>query len=376
VDKRVMSAKKVVKSSLFGWVQQPDGEWEWKEERAAHGKAAPSTSVIQVDIEIAKATAAPKLPQGTFRPKQSLGQNFLQDGNTVRKIVKAFASDVQETTQHTWSNDKTVRAVELGPGAGAITNSLVETFSLEELQCIEIDPRAVQLLGESHPGLRVTLMDVLQVDYEELSKNEGGPLSVVGNLPYYITSQILFALADASHTGAVRSATVTMQWEVAQRIVAPTNCKAYGILSVVFQLYCKNCKLHFKIPPTVFYPKPKVDSALVGLHFCSPTELRHRLGGVSPIQLRRVLTSIFQQRRKTIRNSLKKLLVDEICQGDKDAASLLLMSVPEGLSSDWADLRPEQLTPEQFVQITKHIFKYQSINELGHKVWRKLKHGK
>ena len=83
---------------------------------------------------------------------------------------------------------------------------------------------------------------------------------VIGNLPYYITSQILFALADASHFGAVYCATVTMQWEVGQRMVAPTSTKDYGILSVVFQLYADvNC--HFKIPPTVFYPKPKVDSA-------------------------------------------------------------------------------------------------------------------
>merc|ERR1712127_721355 len=136
------------------------------------------------------------------------------------------------------------------------------------------------MLSERHPNLRVRYEDVLQTDYPQLAEDEGGPLSVIGNLPYYITSQILFALADASHFGTVRSATVTMQWEVAQRIIAPVKCKDYGILSVVFQLYA-DCTLHFKIPPTVFYPQPKVHSALVGIRFVGPEVLRHRLAGVN-----------------------------------------------------------------------------------------------
>eukprot|EP00985_Skeletonema_marinoi_P019371 scaffold11077_cov66-Skeletonema_marinoi.AAC.1 len=97
-----------------------------------------------------------------------------------------------------------------------------------------------------------------------------------------------------------------MQWEVGKRIVAPTRCKDYGILSVVFQLYA-DCKIHFKIPPTVFYPQPKVDSALIGLHFLGPGQLRRRLAGVSPAHLRTVVTATFQQRRKTVRNGLKQL---------------------------------------------------------------------
>jgi 16S rRNA (adenine1518-N6/adenine1519-N6)-dimethyltransferase len=389
------------RSSLFGWVQQVEGEWEWEEDAGGAVITKALGSPASAGIEVAQATAAPKLPQGSFRPKQSLGQNFLQDGNTVRRIVTAFASDIDQTR----IEGESIRAVELGPGAGAITGNLVETFGLDDLQCIEIDPRAVELLGKSQPGLRVTHMDVLQVDYDQMAKGEGGPLFVVGNLPYYITSQILFALADASHNGAVRSATVTMQWEVAQRIVAPNHCKDYGILSVVFQLYCESCNLHFKIPPTVFYPRPKVDSALIGLHFCSPSELRRRFGGITPMQLRRVLASIFQQRRKTIRNSLRKLVTQEICQGDKEAAARILNSAPAGapdpdtalsnndddeegpLPANWADLRPEQITPRQFVQITQHVFNNeQSVagpssssppitSELGHKVWRKMKHG-
>jgi 16S rRNA A1518/A1519 N6-dimethyltransferase RsmA/KsgA/DIM1 with predicted DNA glycosylase/AP lyase activity len=261
---------------------------------------------------------------------------------------------------------------------------------------VEIDERSVGLLVDKHPGLRVRHADVLQVDYPTMAKEEGQPLVVIGNLPYYITSQILFALADASHFGAVHSATVTMQWEVGQRMVAPTRTKDYGILSVVFQLYAEvNC--HFKIPPTVFYPKPKVDSALIGLHFVGPDRLRRRLGGVQPVYLRRLVTTAFQQRRKTLRNSLRKL-AREVCGGDAEAAANLFQSIPgepplvpeedrgdeffatRTLPDNWASMRPEELTSGQFVEVTRIFFGPADgqINlsiPLETKVWRKLKHG-
>lgn len=290
--------------------------------------------------------------------------------------------------------------MELGPGAGALTDVLVRTAGVDDLRCIEIDDRAVDLLTAKHSALRVTHGDVLQADYPSLAEEEGGPLSIIGNLPYYITSQILFALADASHSGSVRSATVTMQLEVAQRIVAPTRCKAYGILSVVFQLYA-DCRIHFKIPPTVFYPQPKVDSALVGLRFLEPAALRRRLGGVNPSHLRIVVGAAFRQRRKTVRNSLKKLAVAKF-GGDKDRtreeffdvdvmeAGVGLEEGSDGdaskfLPQDWTSKRPEELTPQQFVEVTRLLYGPRRSDvgtegeggevELGRKVWRKLKHG-
>ena len=104
-----------------------------------------------------------------------------------------------------------------------------------------------------------------------------------------------------------------MQWEVGERLVANLSTKAYGILSVVFQIYAET-RMHFKIPPTVFYPKPKVDSGLVGLSFVGQEVLRRRLCGVRPRDLRMVLTKTFQQRRKCVRNSLKKLLLEEVSE--------------------------------------------------------------
>jgi 16S rRNA A1518/A1519 N6-dimethyltransferase RsmA/KsgA/DIM1 with predicted DNA glycosylase/AP lyase activity len=209
-------------------------------------------------------------------------------------------------------------------------------------------------------------------------------------------------------------------------------------LSVVFQIYA-NVHLHFKIPPTVFYPQPKVDSALVGLHFVSPHVLAQRLAGVSPIHLRTVVTTAFQQRRKTIRNSLKKLLTtsakakeameywpspsdvedDNKAKGTTKAGAAALPPPPplpesirklqqqgdsfaktQQLCQEWASKRPEELTPGQFIELTRLIYGSTSptndddddddeepvkengittaadaIPSLPTKVWRKLKHG-
>lgn len=417
---------------LDGWVQR-GGEWMWEEEGegvlTAAATSSSSTTIADATSSNLDARATPTLPSGQFRPKQSLGQNYLRDGNTVAKIVKAFVKDATSTLKrddhhgsitsssgedaNTNINYSDLRAVELGPGAGALTDVLLPVLGTNGLQCIEIDDRSVSLLQDKHPQLRVVHADVLQVNYPELATSEGGPLSIIGNLPYYITSQILFALADASHSDSVRSATVTMQWEVGRRIVAPTRTKDYGILSVVFQIYA-DCNLHFKIPPTVFYPQPKVDSALVGLHFLGPTRLKRRLAGVSPTNLRSVVTTAFRQRRKTVRNGLKPLALS-VLGGDGEKVRQFFDSKPmplpsvvqeardngdafalrQALPEDWAMMRPEELSPGQFVEITRMLFgtgpatdddnedvdavsdwdNDDNGSELGRKVWRKLKHG-
>jgi 16S rRNA (adenine1518-N6/adenine1519-N6)-dimethyltransferase len=385
---------------LLGWVER-GGEWSWVEDDPLYVPAQFAVTQVPDAAVVISTGATPKLPAGTYRPKQSLGQNYLKDPNTVAKLLRAFHQDA--ISHLTNADDRSVKhVVELGPGAGALTDKLVETYGAEALQCIEIDERSVALLRDKHPSLVVQHADVLQVNYAELAAAAGQPLTVVGNLPYYITSQILFALADASHLGAIRSATVTMQWEVGQRMVAPTRCKDYGILSVVFQLYA-SVKCHFKIPPTVFYPQPKVDSALLGLHFVGPEKLRQRLAGVRPEDLRRVVTVTFQQRRKTVRNSLKKLCMD-IHGGDATVVDAILNSEPltlpmavqqaasagdsicqnQALPADWASKRPEELTPGQFVELTRIVFGANlavvgidetSNTPLRSKVWRKLKHG-
>ncbi|VEU37586.1 unnamed protein product [Pseudo-nitzschia multistriata] len=388
-------------AALHGWVQKDDGEWEWEEDDPDFVPPPPvEVAAAEPSSPAApKATATPQLPSGKLKPKQSLGQNFLRDGNTVAKMIKAFH---QDATVHGDRPGKPLTSiVELGPGAGALTDRLVENYGTDVLRCIEVDPRAIEILEEKHPALVVHHQDVLQVDYPEMAEEQGEPLVVIGNLPYYITSQILFALADASHYGAVDCATVTMQWEVGQRMVAPTSCKDYGILSVVFQTYA-DVRCHFKIPPTVFYPQPKVDSALLGLHFLGPEKLRRRLAGVRPRDFRTVVTTAFRQRRKTIRNTLKKLpgIEKEVLMQKIDAPPLplpaeVLSAMEAGdafanaqeLPDDWMRKRPEELTPGQFVEVTRLMYgdaggsaggddgEAPSGDALGRKVWRKLKHG-
>lgn len=195
------------------------------------------------------------LPPGQFKPKQSLGQNFLSDQNYVLKIVDSFQDE-----SILGSN-----VVEIGPGAGALSRVLYTRYP--NMTAIELDQRAVAFLHEKLPGFKVVHMNALDVDWPQLAVERGGPISIIANLPYYIVSQVLFSLAD-SHK-AIRKAVVTMQLEVGERIVAKPSTKQYGIPSVVFQLYGKP-EINFKIPPSVFFPKPKVDSALVTIDFTKP----------------------------------------------------------------------------------------------------------
>lgn len=298
----------------------------------------------------------PTLPSNKFKPKQSLGQNYLNDQNTVLRIVNAMDPD----TDNPIVTDGGSRVVELGPGTGAITRVLVERYP--KMVAIELDNRAVKLLDETLPSLSVIESDVLQVDYRSLAKLRGGPLLVVGNLPYYITSQILFSFVDAwtDQSPAVERAVVTMQWEVALRLVAKPRCKDYGILSVVFQLY-GSPKVLFKIPPTVFYPKPKVDSALVSIDFPTTREPFD----VSAADLRRVLSVSFQQRRKMLRQSLKTLLVSS-------EEGVDTITLPDEIGTK----RPEELYPHEFLELTKLIYGPKlERREDETKIWRHKKHG-
>ena len=259
------------------------------------------------------------LPSGIFKPKQSLGQNYLSDQNYVKKIVECFRQQRAKRFPNDIEGDKYgQRVVEIGPGAGALTRVLVKEFP--KMKAIEIDQRAVSLLGDKLPNLDVIHQDVLEFNWKDhffarrekenidstlvsgtvtesgtptdmnanphvgpsglilpkRIKREGG-LHIVANLPYHIVSQVLFSLAD--NHDCIDLAVVTMQYEVAERITAKPNTKEYGIPSVVFQLYGETL-LNFKIPPKVFYPVPKVDSALVTIDFSKPHRELKRVHGI------------------------------------------------------------------------------------------------
>lgn len=254
-----------------------------------------------------------------LRPKKSLGQNFLHDGNTARKIVASLECD------------QDAAVVEIGPGTGALTGILAERFS--NLTAIEIDERAVEILKRDHPDVQVLHGDVMQFDWEALAAREGRALHVIGNLPYYITSQILFGLLDARES--VKEAVVMMQYEVAQRLVATPSTKAYGILSVAVQLVARP-KLLFPVSRNVFYPKPAVRSAVVRLEFPGDISVPSDL---DPAWIRQIVRTAFNQRRKTLRNSLRA-----VCE-----------EIGRDLPEQTSTRRAEELTPEEFIDLARYL---------------------
>ncbi len=259
----------------------------------------------------------------SLQPKKSLGQNFLSDPNTARKIVGALRAVPGDPV------------VEIGPGTGALTGFLLELF--ENLCALEVDQRAVALLNERWPALNVRHADVLDVNWQALSHEQGGPLHVIGNLPYYITSQILFRLLDAGP--CISEAVVMMQLEVAERLVALPRTKAYGILSVAVQLAAQP-EILFRVSPNVFFPKPDVTSAVVRLSFL-PTPL------VLPEEaafVRRLVRQAFNQRRKTLRNSLAELTREQALV----------------LPADVESRRAEELSPEGFIDLARWIMRHKA----------------
>ncbi len=249
-------------------------------------------------------------------PKKSLGQNFLRDENIARKIVDSLEAQQQDVI------------LEIGPGQGDLTKRLLEASS--NVVGVEIDPRAARILRERFGDKLILLeQDILAVNLEELSKRFGGTPNVVGNIPYYITSDILFWLFDQRRW--VRAATLMMQSEVAARLVAHTESKAYGILSVFAQLYAET-RVLFKVSRNSFHPRPQVDSAVVRFEFGKSLAVHdERL-------FRNVVRRTFGTRRKTMRNSLRMMGFTE--------------DQLNGLDFDFTK-RPEELSPDDFVDLTR-----------------------
>ena len=187
-----------------------------------------------------------------FTFKKSFGQNFLTDTNILQKIV-----DTAEI-------DKKVNVIEIGPGIGALTEFLAE--SAAEVMAFEIDDRLVPILADTlrdFDNVTVVNQDILKVDlaqYIAEFKNPDLPIKVVANLPYYITTPILMHLIESGVPFS--EFVVMMQREVADRISAQPNTKAYGSLSIAVQYYM-TAKVAFIVPRTVFVPAPNVDSAIL-----------------------------------------------------------------------------------------------------------------
>lgn len=251
--------------------------------------------------------------------KKRFGQHFLHDPGMIRRIVQAVAPKPGD------------RLIEIGPGEGAITLPLLREHGA--LTVIELDRDLIPRIEAAAAGigtLGVIHADVLTVNFTTLAQGER--LRVVGNLPYNISSPILFHCLE--HANAITDMHFMLQKEVVDRMAAPPGNKVYGRLSVMLQLGCRVEPL-FRVPPGAFNPPPKVDSAVVRLTPLSP-EARH---DADPALVARIVRHAFGQRRKTLSNAL---------QGVATAAQIDAAGIDPRT-------RAEQLAPSRFVDLAKVV---------------------
>lgn len=250
------------------------------------------------------------------RAKKHLGQHFLTDESIAKNIADTLNFDGYDIT------------LEIGPGMGVLTKYLLEKPT--ETYGIEIDRDSVQYLEEHYPKLhgKIISKDVLKYNLNEVF--EGKPFAIIGNFPYNISTQIVFKCLELRHQ--VPEFSGMFQKEVAERICEKKGTKAYGILSVLVQAFYE-AEYLFTVPPDVFNPPPKVNSGVL--------RLRRKENFTLPCSEKlffSVVKMAFQQRRKTLRNSLKSFALSDNLKEDTIF-----------------DLRPEQLTVEQFIELTQKI---------------------
>ncbi|RYY73185.1 MAG: 16S rRNA (adenine(1518)-N(6)/adenine(1519)-N(6))-dimethyltransferase RsmA [Gammaproteobacteria bacterium] len=233
--------------------------------------------------------------QGQHKARKRFGQNFLIDHGIIRDIVRAVHPQKEDCI------------VEIGPGKGAITQLLAD--SCDNLSVIELDRDLVPWLKvkfEHHPNFQLFQADALQFDFAQLIKNER-PLRIVGNLPYNISTPLIFHLL--TYSTQVSDMHFMLQKEVVKRMAAHAGDSAYGRLGIMVQYYCEVENL-FEVPPSSFDPAPKVDSAIVRL--VPYKDLPYKATNIKTLE--NLVNIAFQQRRKTLRNSLKQLLTPDIIE--------------------------------------------------------------
>lgn len=243
------------------------------------------------------------------RPKKYLGQHFLTDLNIAEKIAGALEGDNFGTL------------IEIGPGTGVLTRYLLEREV--NFKAIELDKESVVYLKEQYPNHDFVIEgDFLKVDLVGFDP----PVAIIGNFPYNISSQIFFKVLEQEHR--VPQVVGMIQKEVAERLAAPPGNKIYGILSVLLQAYY-SIEYLFTVHEHCFQPPPKVKSAVI--------RLKHNGRTVLPCDktfFKKVVKQAFNQRRKTLRNSLKSICSNLDC------------------TSTVFNKRPEQLSVEEFIDLT------------------------
>ena len=273
------------------------------------------------------------LQKYNFNFQKKFGQNFLIDTNILEKII-----DSAEITK-----DDCV--LEIGPGIGTMTQYLAERAG--EVVAVEIDKNLIPILSDtlsSYNNVTIINEDILKVDINALcqEKNGGRPIKVVANLPYYITTPIIMGLFE-SHV-PLKSITVMVQKEVADRMQVGPGTKDYGALSLAVQFYAKP-EVVCQVPPTCFIPKPGVGSAVIRLTRYEETPVKVK----DENKMFALIRAAFNQRRKTLVNSIGNASGINV---SKDAVAQAIETM--NLSST---IRGEALTLEQFAQLSDLLFK-------------------
>lgn len=252
----------------------------------------------------------------TVKAKKHLGQHFLKDENIAKKIADTLSIQGYKTI------------LEIGPGMGVLTKYLL--LKPISTYVIEIDTESVSYLKTNYPNLspRIIEKDFLKFNLQTIFNKE--PYAIIGNFPYNISTQIVFKLLEMRQQ--IPEFSGMFQKEVAQRICEKEGSKRYGILSVLVQAFY-NAKYLFTVPPTVFNPPPKVESGVLLLHrkqnFSLPCDEKYFF---------KIVKTAFQQRRKTLRNSLKSFNLSDKLKEDSIFGQ-----------------RPEQLSVSQFIALTQKL---------------------
>lgn len=260
----------------------------------------------------------PRMKNGMqHRARKRFGQNFLHDEGVIQRIVDTINPSPKD------------HIVEIGPGQGALTQLLVD--SKARLDCVELDRDLAGYLEKlySHkPDVSIIQQDILKFDVSQLSTKERS-LRIIGNLPYNISTPVMFHLLKKHHL--IKDMVFMLQLEVVQRLAAKPGVKNYGRLGIMVQYFCEVEHL-FNVPSTAFSPQPKVSSAIVRLTPHQDFSVKAK----SVENLQTVVRTAFNQRRKTLRNSLKTLIDEET-----------LSQLPLDMS-----LRPENLSLADYVAIS------------------------
>lgn len=256
----------------------------------------------------------------SVRPKKHLGQHFLKDESVCQRIAEAIAEDIPVK-----------KVLEVGPGMGALTKFLLQKNEFET-HVVELDEESVDYLHENYPELqgRIYSRDFLK---EDLSGMFDEQFAVVGNFPYNISSQILFKVLD--YKNQIPIVVGMFQKEVAERIAEKPGTKKYGITSVLLQAWY-DIEYLFTVEPEVFIPPPKVKSGVIRLRRNNVQEL-----GCDEKLFKRLVKTAFNQRRKTLRNSIKSLINE--------------LNPEMDTSDEIFQRRPETLSVEEFISLTQRL---------------------